>query len=251
MAGFTTPISDRLDLDISYKFSMIGDLTGSRDSRNGSTDLITINNFSAGLRYHFSGQAWAAAPPTIESLLEINPRFYTGGSVGMTTLDTGTTNLTGTAELDEDDFGFKIYGGVNINKLLGFEVHYADFGRRSLSGNPGDTFDAGGTTFQFTNSATTTTDEVSYGLAATVGYDITEWFRPFAKFGGHRWSQEGATTTSTTRTSTTIYGIDTFFGVGVQAKAYKGVSVRAEFERFQFDGADDVNFFSAGVNYQL
>jgi opacity protein-like surface antigen len=53
MAGFTTPIGDGLDLDIGYKFTMIGDLTGSRDNRDGSTDLITINNFSAGLRYQF------------------------------------------------------------------------------------------------------------------------------------------------------------------------------------------------------
>ena len=49
-----------------------------------------------------SGQAWAGAPPTIESLLEINPRIYTEGSVGMTTLDTGVSNLTGTAKLDEE-----------------------------------------------------------------------------------------------------------------------------------------------------
>jgi opacity protein-like surface antigen len=196
-----------------------------------------------------SGPAWADAPPTIEKLLEVNPRIYIGGSVGMTTLDTRITNLTGTAELDEDDFGIKYYGGVRINRIFGLEAHYADLGRRSLSGNPGDRFNSGGRTLQFIRSATITTDEVSYGLAATAGFDISERFRPFAKFGGHRWSQEGRTSTS--NTSTTIYGIDFFFGVGVQAEVFKGLSVRAEFERFQFDGADDVNFFSTGAIVQF
>ena len=56
--------------------------------------------------------------------------------------------------------------------------------------------------------------------------------------------------TSTSSASASISGTDLFFGAGVQAKIYKGLSVRAEFERFNLDD-NEVNFFSAGVNYQF
>jgi|TARA_Y100000310_G_scaffold320369_1_gene376754 OOP family OmpA-OmpF porin len=190
-------------------------------------------------------------PPIIESMLEINPRFYIGASGGMSTLDTGISNTTGTAKLDEDDSGFKFYGGVNLNKIFGLEAHYADFGERSLSGNPGDRFDFEGKTLQFKKSATITTEEASYGLAATAGYDVTRWFRPFAKFGGHRWNQEGEAVASTATISKSHDGIGMFFGAGVQSRIYKGLSIRAEFERFQFDDPEEIDFFSAGMNYQF
>ena len=38
---------------------------------------------------------------------------YVGGNLGTATIDTGVSGTTATAALDEDDMGWKIYGGVN------------------------------------------------------------------------------------------------------------------------------------------
>jgi len=192
----------------------------------------------------------SSPPPTLESMLEINPHIYIGGSGGMSIFDSGVSNTTGTAELDEDDFGFKFYGGVNINRIFSLEAHYADIGEASLSGNTGDRFDLEGKTYKFTKSGTITIEGTSYGLAAMSGYDVTKWFRPFAKFGVHRWDIEATATSSTTSSSASDDGIDTFFGAGVQLKIYKGLSIRAEFERFNF-GSNGGDSFSAGMNYEF
>ena len=60
--------------------------------------------------------------------------------MGQSDIDTKIT--TGTATLDEEDLGWKFYGGANINEYLTVEVQYADFGAATLNGVNGSTFSA-------------------------------------------------------------------------------------------------------------
>jgi hypothetical protein len=39
--------------------------------------------------------------------------FYIGGGAGVTLHDTNTSNLTGTAKLDEQDFGLRFLSDIN------------------------------------------------------------------------------------------------------------------------------------------
>ena len=48
--------------------------------------------------------------------------FYVGAGAGKTTVDTGVT--VGTASLDEDDSGFKVFAGIPLNQYLAIEYFY-------------------------------------------------------------------------------------------------------------------------------
>ena len=180
-----------------------------------------------------------------------NPTFYVGGSAGRASTDTGVTDTTGTASLDEDDTAFKIFGGVNLNKYLAIEGFYADFGEASLSGNNGDTFTARGTTYTFTaNDVNLKLQGKAFGIAPVVGYDVTEYFRPFAKVGIQRWDLDGSVNTSVGNFDYSETGTDVYYGVGALISVAEGFGIRAEAERFKFD-SEDVDLISVGLQYQF
>ena len=172
---------------------------------------------------------------------------YVGGNLGQADHDTGI--VTGTASLDEEDFGWKIYGGVNINENLAVEVQYADFGAATLSGVNGSTFTAAGTALQFITTAELDGDADSIGFSAVAGYDINEYIRPFVKFGGHSWDYEINSTGNVNGTLASDDGFDLFFGVGLKINVTDNVSGVLEIEQYQFDSLilDSVNLFSAGI----
>jgi Outer membrane protein beta-barrel domain len=75
-----------------------------------------------------------------------NPRgFYLGGGVGNFNLDIDRVDQLDDAigRLDDDDTGWKVFAGYRINPYLAVEGAYVDFGR------PSDTFDADGTSGDF------------------------------------------------------------------------------------------------------
>lgn len=87
-----------------------------------------------------SGTAMAASP-------DDNPRgFYLGGGVGNFNVDIDRVDGLDEAigRLDDDDTGWKVLAGYRFNKYLSLEGAYVDFGR------PSDTFDASGSSGDFT-----------------------------------------------------------------------------------------------------
>ena len=173
---------------------------------------------------------------------------YVGGNLGQASTDTGATALTGTANLDEDDLGWKIYGGVNLNEYLAVEVQYADFGEAILSGNLNDTFFAPGVgTVTFLTTAELILDGDSFGFSGVVGYDINEYIRPYARLGGHLW--DSTFSVAAGGLSATIAdddGFDIFYGFGVKIKISEQFSAVAEYENYGFDD-DDVDLITAGI----
>jgi len=173
---------------------------------------------------------------------------YVGGNLGQADHDTSIT--TGTATLDEEDLGWKIYGGVNINEYLAVEIQYADFGASTLNGVNGSTFTVAGTALQFITTAELSGDADSLGFSAVAGYDINEYIRPFVKLGGHAWDFEiNATSANVNGTIASDDGFSLFFGGGLKIKVTDNFSAVVEIEQYQFDSLvlDSVNLFSAGI----
>ena len=108
---------------------------------------------------------------------------YVGGNLG--NADFNTNISTGTAILDEEDLGWRIYGGVNINEYLAVEIQYADFGAATLNGVNGSTFTLDGIALQFITTAELDAEVDSFGFSLVAGYDFNEYVRPFIKLGGH------------------------------------------------------------------
>lgn len=182
-----------------------------------------------------------------------NPTFYVGAGAGMTFVDTGITT-SGDASLDEEDIGFKIYGGVNLNKFLSLEAFYVDLGEATLTANPGSTISASGGSVTIPAGANLSINAngTAIGFAPIVGYDVTEMIRPYAKVGVARWDMDVDIAISAGGTSGTLNfsdsGTDIFFGAGMLVKPLDHVQFRVEFERYLMNDFD-VDMFSANIQY--
>ena len=172
--------------------------------------------------------------------------YYLGGSFGRTDVDTGISALTGTAQLDDEDTGYKLFAGVDLNEIFSVEAHYADLGESSLTGNSGDTYILDGTLFTFSGTAGVVVEGTSFGVSALARLPIEGRIKPFAKFGVHFWDLDAAFSSTFGSASLSDDGTDIFYGAGVEVMATDTLSARAEFERFDF-GGDDVDFLSIGL----
>ena len=175
---------------------------------------------------------------------------YVGGNFGQADHDTSIT--TGTASLDEEDLGWKIYGGVNINEHLAVEIQYADFGASTLNGVNGSTFTLNGAALQFITTAELEAAVDSLGFSAVVGYDINEYIRPFVRLGGHSWDLEINQTAAAPFATGTLAaddGFDFFFGGGFKIKVNDNISGVLEIEQYKLDASvlDSINLYSAGI----
>ena len=176
---------------------------------------------------------------------------YMGVSYGNTDVDTGVSGLTWTARLDEDDNGWKIYAGMDINENVFVEAQYADLGEASLTGNNGDRFTADGTQYVFTaNNVSIKADATSLG--ASVGYKIptASGFTPFAKIGLQRWESDTTVAAGGGGYTDNDDGTDLFYGAGVSYNVNESIAIRAEFERYDID-SEDVDFLSAGISVKF
>lgn len=181
-------------------------------------------------------------------------KWFVGGGYLKSDADTGIGSLTGTASLDEEDNGFKIFAGYQLNPYVGFEIAYADLGTVSLTGNTGDTFVLDGTSYSFlADDVTLDVETWTIDLGATfslpldkaTGKEYMKYLTPFAKIGGFYWDQDASATGSgLNRTTTSEDGFDIYFGGGLSINIHKNFAITGEWLRY--NGDDDIDTY--GVN---
>ena len=177
---------------------------------------------------------------------------YIGGNIGFADHDTNIT--LGTASLDEEDMGWKIYGGVDINEYLSIEAQYADLGESTLNGNNGSTFTLDGTALQFTTTAELGAEVDSFGFSIVAGHKINEYIKPFVRFGVHSWELDINIAASGINGSVNADDdIDIFGGVGLQIKVSENFTGLVEFERYEVGGQvnSSLNLLSAGIQIRF
>ena len=178
-------------------------------------------------------------------------RFYIGINYGMSKYDTGISNLTGSAKLDEEDSAIKIYGGFEFNDWFALELHHVDLGEATLKGNTGDQFMLDGDLFVFAvDNAKLTFEGTSIGLSAVFKLPVSETIMPYIKAGLQQWDAKVSASSPGISSSISDDGTDPFFGLGLGIALSDNFSVRGEYERYTFD-EDDVEYLSAGVVYRF
>lgn len=185
------------------------------------------------------------------------PSFYIGAGYGYSRIDTGVSGLTGTASLDDDDNGFKLFGGFKFNKFLGVEAAYAHLGEAELKGSTGDQFSSGGTTYQFLVDDVTIEAEATSIELAVVYFLPLDYFmeplkplEPFFKLGAHLWEVEYSMSANNfDQVKSDDDDIDIVWGMGINIKVIDNVAIRAEWERFKTE--EDIDFFSASFVFNF
>ncbi len=244
-----------------------GDIYGSSQTskwinikkKDGSIETIKrddvlkfLNNESAEGISDFTGSN------TAKTSNAMNTKFYLGAGYGFSSMDTGITT-TGTATIDEDDNGFKVFGGVKLNDFFGFEFGYADLGTAEIKGNTGDTITSDGVTI--TSPVDNVTIEADFTtvifesilflpLDKISGNESLKYFEPFLKLGVCFWDAEATlSVASLGLVSVDDDGTDIIFGGGINFNINENLTVRAEWERFSTD--EDIDYFSGSVVFNF
>ena len=165
--------------------------------------------------------------------------FYVGGSIGQAQLEV-PSDVVDVPGFDEDDTGWKLFGGYNWNLALfnlGIEGGYVDFGAPSTA----------------------------LGIDTSLEIEASGWnvwgmgglnlgpIDVFAKVGAISWDSDA-----------TIGGIDPGFGIGTLSDsgtdigyglgarfALGSLHIRGEWEQYDIEDTDSVYMFSLGLAWQF
>ena len=154
--------------------------------------------------------------------------FFLGGSVGQAGVEIEDTSGIQPVTFDEEDFAWKVFGGYNFDLALinlAIEGGYVNFGAPSgdLLGLP------------------TKVDVDGFDVFGVFGFDLGP-VGIFAKAGMVSWDAK----ISINGFSESDDGSDPAYGVGAKI-ALGSLNLRAEYELFDIEDAEDVSLLSVGL----
>jgi OOP family OmpA-OmpF porin len=152
----------------------------------------------------------AAAMTASAAALAQQPRmagWYVGGDVGQ--VDFGT----------EDDTGFRILGGYQVNRNFAAELGYSML------------FDKGGA------------EVTAWELVGIGSFPLGNQFSVFGKLGFAMWETEVSGVGSDD-------GTDLTYGIGVQYDLNPRLAIRGQWQRYDVD-PDEADMFSIGLIYRF
>lgn len=180
--------------------------------------------------------------------------FYIGGSFGKSTVsdfsssdlntELASLGITATSTVDDEDSGWKVFAGYRIMKYLAVEGAYANLGEVSadiISTAPV----AGTANVQLENKAIT--------LSALGILPLNDKFSLFARLGLNVWDTEvsaSGTGLGGTNYSDSEDGTGVVYGLGAAFHLTPNLNLRAEWERYDFDG-NDLDFMSVGLGWSF
>lgn len=181
--------------------------------------------------------------------------WYVGGSLGQSKADVSASDVksaleaagaTGVvASVDNTDTSWKIFGGYQLNKNLGFELGYLNLG--TLSSSATYVTPAGSPV-----RASGDGDGFEFSVVGTL--PVTETISIFGKVGVFVWNVDATATTSLRTVSVSDDGTDLTYGLGANWQFMKNVSARAEWQRFNDianGGNSSVDMYSVGAVFRF
>lgn len=138
---------------------------------------------------------------------------------------------------DKRDTGFKVYAGGQMNRTLGLEVGYTDFGRISASGGE--------------------TKAWAIPISIVAGVPIGERFSIFAKGGGLYGRTDvrtGADLNDTFSADGNRNGWGWTYGAGLAFGITRNLQIRADWDRYKLDfigGRRDIDLATAGLQWRF
>lgn len=146
------------------------------------------------------------------------------GAAGLTAGGSVGTARINSSNFDDDNTGAKGFLALG-GDMLGVEAQYIDFGSYSMRLGGDADFDA-------------------ITVAGTIGIPLA-WARPYGKIGYAFQDVEGQSVSQEASDDEVFYGVGIGFG-----PERSPLSVRLEYERFEFDG-DDLDMASLGLGFRF
>lgn len=164
--------------------------------------------------------------------------FYAGGSAGTTKWNIGPSDILSTGSIENNNTGYKIFGGYDFNKTWGLEFGYLDLGKYSFKGTYGGSSVRG-------DIKITAWDVMGVG-----NFHVTDDIALFAKVGVYAWDAKASASNGSINNSATGTGSNAMFGLGMKYNLNDRFSFRGEWERFH-DSSNPIDLLSIGVAYKF
>lgn len=146
---------------------------------------------------------------------------YVGLGIGSATID-DTATIGGTqTSVDDDDIGWKFYGGMFFTDNFGFEAGWIDLGDMSQNGVDLET--------------------EGFTAAGLAAMPLSEDLSVYAKAGVFFWDQDVNTVN--------FDGQDLMYGLGVRMRFMEQFHVRLEWERFDTKFETDMISVTGGIQF--
>ena len=243
-----------------YEFQSIEESTVTGSSQEPSNDT---DEFGIKLTKKL-GEDKLTSISKAKRITSINDSYYFGFGLIKTEVDSGLSALTGTATLEEKDWGEKLFAGINLYKYLDLEFAFNKFGESVLSCNNNDTFVSDGKYNGGSNAAGTTWTCTANNVSVNIhSNSVAAAIRPkyevninndlnvniFGTIGLTRWDQSETTLTTGSSTSVVDYsGVDGVYGIGVAAQK-KGLKFSLEYQ--DYDMYYDAKSIEASISYRF
>jgi len=181
--------------------------------------------------------------------------FYVGGSLGQSEVsdfsgadfdaELNTWGLTSSTSTDDTDTGWKAFAGYRIMKYLAVEGAYTDFGEFTAHSS---------ITAPSAGIVNTNIEAEAWTISALGILPLADNFSLFARLGVNLWnvdiSARGTGSGVAASESDSDDGTEWVYGVGAAFNITKNLSVRGEWERYDFDDAD-IDLLSAGLSWNF
>lgn len=146
---------------------------------------------------------------------------FVGMGIGSATTD-DSANVSGTQlSVDDDDIGWKFYGGMLITENFGFEAGWTDLGDMNQNGVDIET--------------------EGFTAAGLASLPLSEDFSVYAKAGVFFWDQDVNTVS--------FDGQDLMYGIGVRMRFMDQFHVRVEWEQFDTKFETDMISVTGGIQF--
>jgi len=156
---------------------------------------------------------------------------YVGASAGQSHFRNDCSSVF---DCDRKDTAWKAYFGGNVNRILGLEIGYTDFGRmRSFGGD---------------------TEAKATNISLTAGVPLGDHFALFAKGGGAYGHTDVSAAPSTFVSTGRKSGWGSTWGVGGSLAITRTLAARVDWDRYKLDfvgGNRDVDLLSAGLQMRF
>ena len=243
-----------------YEFQSIEESTVTASSQEPSN---TTDEFGIKLTKKF-GDDKLTSISKAKRIANMSDNYYFGFGLMETEVVSGLSALTGTAALDEKDWGQKLFAGINLNENLDLEFAFNKFGETIMSCNSGDTFvtdgkinggaNASGASLTCgANNRSTNIHSNSVSAAIKPKFDVAITndldVSVFGTIGVTQWDQ--SETLLTVGSSTSMYdysGHDPFYGIGVTAQQN---ALSFSFEYQEYEMYYDAKAIVASISYKF
>ena len=152
-------------------------------------------------------------------------RGYLGGGIGYFRLNDDDF-LDEDDELKDNRWAWRVFGGIEANRVFSLEVGYTDFGK--------------------TEDGDATMEADGWTIAGMAALPITPVFAPYARVGQLFWDRDREMGPFSRSDS----GNDMFYGVGARFTLSHHLDLRLEYDRMDIDDTD-LDMGSVNLQYRF